>query len=110
VVNELKSQGVYEKTILVFTTDNGNLHGEHGLAEKWYPWEESIRVPLVIQDPRMPASQRGTFNEEFTLSVDLAPTLLSAAKISVPTFMQGRDIAPLYLQPQEAPKTWRQGE
>ena len=110
VVDELKSQRVYDKTFLLFTTDNGNLHGEHGLAEKWYPWEESIRVPLVIQDPRMPVSQRGTFNEEFTLSVDLAPTVLSAAKVPAPAYMQGRDIAPLYLQPEETAKTWRQGK
>lgn len=110
VVDELKAQGVYDKTLLLFTTDNGNLHGEHGLAEKWYPWEESIRVPLVIQDPRMPVSMQGTFNEEFTLSVDLAPTVLSAAQIPVPAFMQGCDIAPLYLRPTEAAKTWRQGE
>mmetsp|Transcript_31374 Transcript_31374/g.65494 ORF Transcript_31374/g.65494 Transcript_31374/m.65494 type:complete len:644 (-) Transcript_31374:3643-5574(-) len=108
VIDELKQQGVYEKTILIFTTDNGNLHGEHGLAEKWYPWEESIRVPLVIQDPRMPQSAHGTRNDDFTLSVDLAPTILSAAQVQPPKFMQGRDIAQLYLQPEKAKKTWRQ--
>jgi arylsulfatase len=79
------------------------------LIWKRYPWEESIRVPLVIQDPRMPPNQRGRFNDEFTLSVDLAPTLLSAANIPVPPHMQGRDIAELYLNPEEAAKTWRQG-
>mmetsp|Transcript_55705 Transcript_55705/g.135001 ORF Transcript_55705/g.135001 Transcript_55705/m.135001 type:complete len:542 (+) Transcript_55705:405-2030(+) len=108
VIKELKNQGVYNQTLLVFTTDNGNLHGEHGLAEKWYPWEESIRVPLVIQDPRMPTSHRGTVNKDFTLSVDLAPTILSAAKIPIPDFMQGRDIAQLYLSPVEAASSWRQ--
>ena len=107
VIDELKQQGVYDKTLLVFTTDNGNLHGEHGLAEKWYAWDESVKVPLVIQDPRMPASQRGKMNDEFTLSIDLAPTLLSAAKIPVPKFMQGRDIAQLYFNPEEASKSWR---
>ena len=108
IIDELKSQGVYDKTMLVFTTDNGNLHGEHGLAEKWYPFEESIRVPLVIQDPRMPNSFKGTRNDEFTLNVDLAPTLLAAAGIEAPSFMQGRDIAELYLNPEEATRTWRQ--
>lgn len=108
VINELKEQGVYNKTLLIFTTDNGNMHGEHGLAEKWYPFEESIRVPLVIQDPRMPHSQRGNRNDDFTLNVDLAPTILSAAKVPVPDFMQGRDIAPLYLNPIEAASSWRQ--
>lgn len=107
IVDTLKEQGVYEKTLIVFTTDNGNLHGEHGMAEKWYPFEESIRVPLVIRDPRMPESQRGQTNNEFTLSVDLAPTLLRAAKIDVPDFMQGRDIAELYRHPEQAIPSWR---
>ena len=39
IIKELKRQGVYDKTLLIFTTDNGNMHGEHGLAEKWYPYE-----------------------------------------------------------------------
>lgn len=108
VIDELKAQGVYDNTLLIFTTDNGNLHGEHGLAEKWYPWEESIRVPLVVQDPRMPENQRGTRNAEFTLSVDLAPTILQAAQIPVPSYMQGRDLSMLYRSPLETAKTWRQ--
>jgi len=108
VIEELKEQGIYNKTLLVFTTDNGNLQGEHGLAEKWYPFEESVRVPLVIQDPRMPKSVQGTHNDDFTLSVDLAPTLLRAAGIEPPKFMQGRDMAQLYLDPVEAKRTWRQ--
>lgn len=98
IIQELKDQGVYDSTMLLFTTDNGNLHGEHGLAEKWYPFEESIRVPLVIQDPRMPHSKRGTVSEHFTLNIDLAPTLLGAAKIAASSFMQGRDISSLYLE------------
>ena len=70
---------------------------EHGLADKWYPHEESIRVPLIIVDPRMPDPARGTSSDELALSIDLAPTLLSAANIDVPRHMQGRDLADLYL-------------
>jgi arylsulfatase A-like enzyme len=97
VIEELKKQGVYNNTVLIFTTDNGNLHGEHGLAEKWYPFEESIRVPLVIQDPRMPMELHGTTSDAWTLNIDLAPTMLGAAKVAPSSFMQGRDIANLYL-------------
>lgn len=97
IINVLKEQGVYNNTLLVFTTDNGDLHGEHGLAEKWYPMEESIKVPLVIQDPRMPSKYRGSMNTDWTLNVDLAPTLLGAAGLEPASFMQGRDIAQLYL-------------
>lgn len=66
-------------------------------AEKWYPFEESIRVPLVIQDPRMPKERRGTISEAWTLNVDLTPTILGAANLPPSDFMQGRNIADLYL-------------
>lgn len=70
-------------------------------AEKWYPFEESLRVPLVIQDPRMPVERRGTFNEAWTLNVDLTTTILAVAGIPPSNFMQGRDIADLYINKEE---------
>ncbi len=105
VIAELKTQGVLDNTLVIFTTDNGYYHAEHGLADKWYPHQESIRVPLIISDPRMPKDRRGKTNDDFTLNVDLAPTILSAARIPAPDSMQGRDLAPLYLAV-EKPK-WR---
>ena len=97
VLEELKKQGVLDNTLVIFVGDNGYFHGEHGLADKWYPHQESIRVPLIVRDPRMPAAKRGGTNEEFTLNVDLAPTILAATGIKAPATMQGRDISPLYL-------------
>ncbi len=105
VLDELEKQGVLDDTLVVFTTDNGYYHGEHGLADKWYPHQESIRVPLIVRDPRMPEEKHGTTDEAFTLSVDLAPTFLTAAGLPVPDTMQGRDIAPLYLE--EDRPDWR---
>ncbi len=98
IIEELKKQGVYENTLVIFTTDNGYYHAEHGLADKWYPHQESIRVPLIIDDPRMPANARGTVDDNFTLNVDLAPTILAFAGIGVPETMQGRDISDLYIR------------
>jgi arylsulfatase len=105
VLAELKKQGVLDNTIVIFTTDNGYFHAEHGLADKWYPHEESIRVPLIVRDPRMAAEKRGTTNAEFTLNADLAPTILAATGTPAPAGMQGRDFAPLYLA-KEKP-AWR---
>jgi arylsulfatase A-like enzyme len=103
---ELKAQGQLDNTLVIFTTDNGYFHAEHGLADKWYPHQESIRVPLIVRDPRMPAGKHGTTDDSFTLNVDLAPTILSAVGLKAPATMQGRDFAPLYLT--EAAKTsWR---
>jgi len=105
VLEELKQQGVLDHTLVIFTCDNGYFHGEHGLADKWYPHQESIRVPLIVRDPRMAAACRSGRNDDLTLSVDLAPTILAAAGIKAPATMQGRDIAPLYLTAEKP--AWR---
>jgi arylsulfatase A-like enzyme len=97
LLEELKAQGVLDNTLVIFTGDNGYFHGEHGLADKWYPHEESIRVPLIVRDPRLPREQSGQTNDEFVLNVDLAPTILGASGIKAPAGMQGADFAPLYL-------------
>ncbi|MGE9267680.1 MAG: sulfatase family protein [Verrucomicrobiales bacterium] len=104
ILEALEKEGVLDETLVIFTTDNGYYHAEHGLADKWYPHEESIRVPLVIWDPRRQAGA-GELREEMTLNVDLAPTILVATDSPVPAGMQGRDLAPLYLA--EAPSDWR---
>ena len=105
VLAELKKQGLLDNTLVIFTSDNGYFHAEHGLADKWYPHEESIRVPLVVRDPRMDKARRGQTNDDFTLNVDLAPTILAAAGIKAPATMQGRDLTPLYLVATKA--AWR---
>ncbi len=97
VLAELEKQGVLENTLVIFTTDNGYFHAEHGLADKWYPHQESIRVPLIVRDPRMAKEKRGGTDDDFTLNADLAPTILAATGIAAPERMQGRDFAPLYL-------------
>lgn len=105
VLAELEQQGILDKTLVIFTGDNGYFHAEHGLADKWYPFQESIRVPLIVRDPRLPAAARGRTPDAFALNVDLAPTILSAAGLAVPAAMQGRDLAPLYLA--TLPPVWR---
>ena len=97
VLAELEKQGLLENTLVIFAADNGYFHGEHGLADKWYPHEESIRVPLIVRDPRMSQSYKGKANDDLTLNVDLATTILAAAGVNAPATMQGRDISPLYL-------------
>lgn len=62
---------------------------------------------MIIYDPRMPPSKRGTTNDNFTLNIDLAPTILGAAyDAEKPKQYQGRDISDLYLRPGSPP--WRQ--
>lgn len=105
ILEELKKQGALDNTLVIFTGDNGYFHAEHGIADKWYPHEESIRVPLIVKDPRMAAAKRGTTNDAFALNVDLAPTILAATGIAAPPTMQGADLAPLYLAKENS--AWR---
>jgi len=106
VLAELEREGVLTNTLVIFTGDNGYYHAEHGLADKWYPHQESIRVPLIVRDPRMSPRLRGQTNDDFVLNVDLAPTILAAAGVAAPPRMQGCDFAPLYLAP--ARPAWRE--
>ncbi|MCA9117344.1 MAG: sulfatase [Planctomycetaceae bacterium] len=104
-VAALKENGQLENTVIVFTSDNGFYLGEHGLAGKWYMHEESIRLPLIITDFRLPAEDRGRQVEELVLSTDIAPTLLDLAGIDSPSAMQGRSLVPLLRG--EHPTDWR---
>ena len=97
IVSELKRQGVYENTLIIFMGDNGYFHGEHGLADKWYPYEESVRVPLIVHDPRLKRKDANMVTDEFVLNIDIAPVIIAAAGLPVPETMQGRDFSELYL-------------
>ena len=91
----LERQGLAENTIIVYSADHGIFNGEHGLAGKWYAHEESIRMPLIIYDPRMPAHLRGKRRQEMTLNIDLHPTVLEMAKLQPVGLVQGRSLARL---------------
>ena len=86
----LKMQGLDENTIVIFMGDNGMLLGEHGLAGKWYSYEESVRVPLLIYDPRK-NGLKGK-KDQIALNIDIAPTILGLANIQKPGSMQGLDL------------------
>ena len=76
-----RSAGRLESTTIVFTADQGILAGEHRLLGKNLPYEEAIRVPLVVRSPGVRA---GTVNAEPVVNADLAPTILDLAGVGVP--------------------------
>lgn len=90
----LEARGVAGNTVIVLTGDNGMFLGEMGFAGKWFMHEESIRVPLLIHDPRQPDERRNRKLDAVALNIDIAPTLLSLAGLPAPEAMQGRDLAP----------------
>ena len=90
----LKKHGMAENTVIIFTSDHGFYLGERGLAGKWFAHEESIRIPLVIYDPRDQGASKQPL-DELALNIDMAPTILSYAGIPAPEEMQGRTLSPL---------------
>jgi arylsulfatase A-like enzyme len=95
MVKQLEEKGLADNTIIIFTGDNGMYLGEHGLAGKWYGHEESIRIPLIIYDPREENKIKGIASDKIALNIDIAPTILNLAGVDVPEGMQGVDLIDL---------------
>lgn len=91
----LAARGLAGNTVLLFSSDNGFFLGERQLSHKFLMYEESIRVPLVVYDPRLAGRHRGRRRAEMTLNIDLAPTMLELAGVPRPPAMQGRSLLPL---------------
>lgn len=103
IMKALKETNQLDNTVIVLTSDNGYFYGEHGLSvERRLAYEESIRMPLLIRYPA--AVKAGTVRDEFALNIDLAPTLLQLAGVSVPPNMEGHSLVTLL----NGPRTeWR---
>jgi arylsulfatase A-like enzyme len=84
----LEQQKLMDDTIIFMSGDNGFFHGEHGLHGKMEPYEEALRVPMMVRYPRaIPAGQRC---DAFVSNVDMAPSILDLCGIKAPKPMQGQ--------------------
>lgn len=87
----LKDTGLDDNTIILFTSDHGDMLGSHGLRRKRKPYDESAHVPGIIRWPaRVP---KGQAVDTLFSHIDMAPTLLSLCGIPVPGNMQGTDLS-----------------
>lgn len=100
LLDELDAMGLAEDTVVLYTSDNGYLWGEHGHVDKRWAWDPSIRVPWLVRAPGL--ASPGTVSDRLVLNLDLAPTLLELAGLPVPAHVQGRSLVPLLRDP-EAP-------
>jgi N-acetylglucosamine-6-sulfatase len=81
IIAALQSSGRLQNTVIVFMSDNGQQSGSHRWISKKTPWEESIRIPLIVRGPGIPA---GVLGDEMMLNVDIADTLEALTGVSVP--------------------------
>ena len=102
VFEALADSGELENTYIIFTSDNGYNNGSHRLIQKMAPYEESQRVPLVISGPGIYHS----VESDFALTIDLAPTILNLAGVTLPEDMDGMSLMPLLKEEKDI--TWRE--
>ncbi len=93
LLETLEQRGQLENTFVLFASDNGYFHGEHGLSDKRAGYEEALRIPFLIRYP--PLARKGRVVSQMALNIDLAPTVLELARIAAPASVQGRSLVPL---------------
>ncbi len=92
MMNQLAATGKLDNTYIIFTSDNGFMHGEHRIPQgKIVLYEPSVRVPLIIRGPGLPAGQH---RSQFVANIDLAPTIVQAAGAQPGRVMDGRSLLP----------------
>ena len=99
----LDTSGLARNTIVVYTSDQGFFLGDHGLFDKRFMYEESLRMPFLVRWPGV--IPPGTRSDAIALNVDFAPTFLEAAGVAVPSDMQGRSLVAILRG--RAPADWR---
>ncbi len=88
---ELAKRGLADNTVIIFTSDNGEMLGDHGCYGKWIAYEGSIRVPHIrVRSPHSRRGTRAARSEEMVLHLDIAPTLLDLAGLKIPGDFHGR--------------------
>lgn len=103
LLDVLDEQGLAQNTLVIYTSDQGFFLGDHGLYDKRFMYEESLRMPFLA---RWPAAVRaGSTTAAMGLNVDFAPTFLEAAGVSVAADMQGRSLLPILRG--STPANWR---
>jgi arylsulfatase A-like enzyme len=94
IIETLEGRGELQRTVIIFTSDNGYFYGEHGLSvERRLPYEESIRNPLLVRYPKIAPAP--VVVDALVSSIDIAPTVLDLAGVSIGNHVQGRSLVPL---------------
>jgi arylsulfatase A-like enzyme len=99
----LDTAGLARNTIVIYTSDQGFFLGDHGLFDKRFMYEESLRMPFLVRWPA--AIKAGSRSDAMALNVDFAPTFLEAAGVKIPGEIQGRSLLPVLRG--KTPADWR---
>jgi arylsulfatase A-like enzyme len=99
----LDENGLGKNTVVIYTSDQGFFLGDHGLYDKRFMYEASVRMPFIVRWPG--AAKPGTVQEAMAINPDFAPRFMDMAGLPVPEDMQGCSLVPLLKG--ERPADWR---
>ncbi|TNJ42188.1 sulfatase [Tamlana fucoidanivorans] len=102
-IQYLKDNNLYDNTIIIYSSDQGMMLGEHDMVDKRWMYEESMKMPFIIKYNKL--IKAGSRNETIINNTDYAPTIIDLAGGHVPDYMQGKSIKPLLEN--EQPDNWR---
>src|SRR2546428_10988354 len=103
VLDFLDRNALAKNTIVIYTSDQGFFLGDHGLFDKRFMYEESLRMPFLVRWPA--AIKAGTRSDAIALNVDFAPTFLAVAGRPPPARIQGASLLPVFRA--RPPADWR---
>ena len=103
LIDYLQKEGIEDNTIVIYTSDQGFFLGDHGWYDKRFMYEESLRMPFLVQYPKK--IRKNSVQKNMALNVDFAPTFLEYANLEVPVEMQGNSLMPLFEE--EVPVGWQ---
>ena len=102
ILDGVNAAGVAEETVVIFTSDHGDMHGAHQMNQKGWLYEESVRVPLIV---RAPDGDEDRIDDRLVSLLDLLPTVCDYADVNPPESVRGRSLRPLVEGRQ--PEAWR---
>lgn len=90
ILREVDARGELDNTLVIVIGDNGMMLGEHGLTDKWFPFDVSVRVPLIVMDPRLHPSECGKVSDCLTANIDVSATILNCCGLLPGRRVQGK--------------------
>ncbi len=110
LLNHLGDRGLLRKTLIVFTSDHGEMLGDHGLFRKGQPFQASANIPLIVKGTAELAMREGHVSDDPVGLQDVMPTILDLAGIAVPETCTGRSLAGLMRGESRTPREFLHGE
>lgn len=100
LLDYLDAEGLARNTIVIYTSDQGFFCGEHGWFDKRFMYEESLKMPFLVRFPA--AIRAGATSARIATNVDFAPTFLDYAGATIPSYMQGASMRPIFEEDAQA--------